>query len=58
MPFMLGMVMVAAVIYFACMSRPGDTRWDALKKIAQIVVVLLVVLLVAFIFFITGHRGG
>jgi hypothetical protein len=58
MPFVIGLVIIATIIYFAFVSRPGDTRRDALKKIAQTVAALVIVLLVALIFFITGHRGG
>jgi multisubunit Na+/H+ antiporter MnhB subunit len=58
MPFIVGLIIVAAIIYFAFIMKPGDTRRDALKKIAQTVLVLVIVLVVAFIFFITRHKGG
>jgi hypothetical protein len=56
MPFIVGLVIVAAVIYFAFISRPGDTRREAFKKIAQTVVVLLMTGLLALLFIITCHR--
>lgn len=56
MPFLIGLIIIATVIYFAFVSRASDTRRDALKKIGQTVVVLLMTALMALLFFITCHR--
>lgn len=49
MLFIIGLVIVAVIIYFAFIRDENDTQEQTFKKIARTIIALFVVIVIAFI---------
>lgn len=55
MHFLIGLVAVAAVIYFAFVRNPDDTAEQAIVKIARVVMFFLVIIAILVILLLNGY---